>query len=341
MPRSPRRDSTAAAISKVNDPKTDRSTLRWAARTLFDASEFYLAAIGFARLVDDDEPDFNALADLSQIAGEVGNRTVLLDVIERVLQTRGSTITLAIKLEFTRMHFDFTDTPDVETTRQLLEAIVESGPDAWAVVADADRIAKIETTLLTDATALLILEQLLYAPPTSGLPDNAVARLEALGCRYDATPTLARDVERLLHLVGSVDAAYRVESCRRIRQRVISTVPTVQSELLPSLAPLCITIAGGHPALRSLARRDLVGHGIAEVREIPSAWEAVRDGRAVAATVAGSDLIVIVASQIAHSTVDQVKDAADRFLLPVTYTHVATIGAIRRAVEKFAATTAP
>jgi hypothetical protein len=90
-----------------------------------------------------------------------------------------------------------------------------------------------------------------------------------------------------------------------------------------------------------MARRDLATIGVGEVREIPPAWEATRDGRAVQATLAGSDLVVVVTRQIAHATADQVRTAAARSGIPVVEAETAGVTAIRRAVERFAATSAP
>jgi hypothetical protein len=105
---------------------------------------------------------------------------------------------------------------------------------------------------------------------------------------------------------------------------------------LPQARAQTVTIAGGHPALRSLARRDLRAIGVTDVREIPPAWEATRHRRAVEATLSGSDLVVVIASQIAHSTFDQIRAAAARLDVAVVTTQSASVAAIRRVVDRAA-----
>jgi hypothetical protein len=340
MPHTPRRDPIDAAIDKVQNPSTDRSTVRWAAWRLFDAGHFALAAPGFERLVEADPPDLTALAALVQIASNRTDVQHLTTLIENIVTERDPFLTRSDRFGLLQTLFDLTVPSDPALTRRFLEAVAESGSDAWRSVLEYDRRARIESSLRNDHTALPILEQLLYAPPDSGLPEEAVIRLEYLGCHRGTDRVLARDIERLLHLIGAVDAAYRVESCRRAALEAASEAKTAfePADTHSSLAGVTVTIAGGHNALRSLVRRDLAESGIDDVREVPSAWEAVRDGRAVGATVAGSDLIVIIATQIAHSTSDQVKKAADRLGLPFVFAETATAHAIRQAIEHFVIT---
>lgn len=332
-----RRDPIAAATAKVQDSTIDLSTVRWASWKLFDAGHFDLAAIGFERLVDADSPDLTALAALVQIRTDESELEHLSMMFRSILSRRGTQLTPDTKLALIQSLFDITPIPDTSLVLALHEAMPDAGPDGWQAMGDPVRRERVEAALPDGAAALPILEQWLYAPASTHLRNQAIARLEYLGCHSPISWSTARDIERLLHLVGAVDAAYRVEGCRRS-----STQPLVESatdespEARQFLSGLEVAIAGGHSALRSLARRDLLDLGLADVREIPSAWESVRDSREVGAVVGGCDLVVVVTSQIAHSTSDQVKRATERFNIPLLYAETATAGAIRRSIERWA-----
>jgi hypothetical protein len=332
-----RRDPIDSAAAKVRNPTTDRSTIRWAAWKLFDSGEFDLAAIGFERLVDDDTPDLTALTALIQIATDRTDFHHLASSLESILTQRGNHLTPTAKLAMTQALFDIAPYPSEGLILALHEAMADVGHDGWQPILDADRRERVEAALPDGAAALPILEQWLYAPASTVLPNQAISRLEYLGCHGGIERSTSREIERLLHLVGAVGAAYRVEGCRRAALQspfeIAADEPFDPRQLVSGQT---VAIAGGHPALRSLARHDLLDFGIAEVREIPSAWEAVRDGREVGAVVAGCDLVVIVTRQIAHSTSDQIKKATARFDIPLLYAETATAGAIRRSIERWA-----
>ncbi|MEA2584291.1 MAG: hypothetical protein QOF33_2376 [Thermomicrobiales bacterium] len=334
-----------AAARIVEDDKAGWSKVRWASWRLFQADQFEAAQRGFERLVATGHGDVDVVTALQQLysdRGEPGNAAALVD---RYLGERGADLTLQERLDWLTARFDAVTADSSVPERsaealQLLEAAAACGPGGWSVVLEPDRRAVIEATMQVPTVALSAFEQYMYAPAETGLPAEAVARLEALGCRQPDDWDLSRSAERLLHAVGEPEAAYRVEACRRAAMRH-ATAATTSAEPEPELPlrGMVVTIAGGHPALRSLARRDLKAIGVRSVREIPSAWEATRVGRSVQATLAGSDVIVVIARQIAHTTSDQVRGAATRLGLAVVTAETASVASIRRAVERFAVPT--
>jgi hypothetical protein len=191
-------------------------------------------------------------------------------------------------------------------------------------------LGKLEMLPISPSAMLAGYEQQLLAPLETGLRERALVLIEALGHR-DAS--MARDAERLLHAAGAAKAAYRVERERRgVRPPQI-----VALDREASVAGLVIAVAGGHPRLRKMIRRDLTRIGISDFREIPAAFEANLGGRDVAAKLNGADLAVMIVRQIAHSTSDQVTSAAAKVGVPVAFAHSASIAGVRREVDAFAA----
>jgi hypothetical protein len=207
----------------------------------------------------------------------------------------------------------------------LLESAAMVGEPAWRSLMLDDRLAEIERVLIAPESLLAGLEQELLAPSELGLPERAVAMIEALGRRES---TVARDAERLLHAAGATDAAYRIERSRKLPRPARGPRPEA-----PPAPRLVVAVAGGHPRLRAMIRRDLREH---RLREIPSKHEASLLGRDVAAKIAGSDLAVVIARQIAHSTSDQVVAAGEKQGVPVAFAPTASIASVRREVERFA-----
>jgi hypothetical protein len=222
-------------------------------------------------------------------------------------------------------------TPDEAAERLIavLESAAFAGLDAWTELMLHGQLMELEAVLPSSAWLLAGYEQQLFAPMETGLRERALVLIEALGHR-DASVT--RDAERLLHAAGEPQAAYRVERGRRSPR-----LPKPAPAIFAPLTGLAVAVAGGHPKLRKMIRRDLARAGISDVREIPSAFEASRSGRDVAAKLGGVDLAVVILRQIAHSTSDQVTVAAAKTGVPVAFTHSASLGGVRREVEAFAA----
>ncbi|HEY7031265.1 MAG TPA: hypothetical protein VH482_08070 [Thermomicrobiales bacterium] len=332
----------ATARITIESDTVDPSSLRRAAWQLFDAARFDLAQRGFERLIASGHFDRDVVTALHQIYSdrrEYGNVALL---IERYLRDAGPNLSPDQRLAWCAARFDALSTlgspPDlIPAALDLLETAAGAGPRGWAVVLDQERWAALDVVLGHPTSALSALEQFLYAPSDTGLPAQALALIEAFGCRHAADRGLARAAERLLHAFGAPDAAYRVETCRRAAAPSAAPEPPVDTlDGLPQARAQTVTIAGGHPALRSLARRDLRAIGVTDVREIPPAWEATRHRRAVEATLSGSDLVVVIASQIAHSTFDQIRAAAARLDVAVVTTQSASVAAIRRVVDRAA-----
>jgi hypothetical protein len=207
----------------------------------------------------------------------------------------------------------------------LLETAAMSGLEAWRQLLFDAGLAEIERRLIAPESLLAGLEQELLAPIETGLPSRAVAMIEALGYRE---ASVAREAERLLHAAGEPEAAYRIEHVREPSRQVERRLKVVSST-----PPLAVAVAGGHPRLRAMIRRDLRQH---RVREIPSRQEASLVGRDVAAKLAGADLAVVIARQIAHSTSDQVIAAAEKQGVPVAFARSASLAAVRDEVDRFA-----
>jgi hypothetical protein len=335
-------DALKSAEQTVANERAPWTKIRWAAFHLFEAGRFDLAQLGFERLVAIGRADNQVVTTLHQIYTDQGEFAVASHLIARYIEERGSDLSPHEHLDLAALLVDTLAAdpahPDRSTAvLQLLEAAASAGPDGWKAVLDPDRREVIESTSQDPEIALPALEQFLYAPAETGLTTVALNRIEAFGCFHANDWERSRSAERLLHAAGHPEAAYRVETCRREAKRPTLSPPP------PALPPATlrigsVAIAGGHPALRSLTRRDLATLGIADVREIPSAWEATRDGRSVQATVAGVDLIVVITRQIAHTTSDQVRTAATRLNIPVVYAESPAVAAIRRAVEQVAIT---
>lgn len=329
-----------SAVRTIADETAGWSKVRWAAWYLFNADRFDLARQGFERLIAIGREDDDVVAALAQIYSDEGEFANAALVITHHLEKRDPDFSPQQRLSWTANLFDTLSADPscparAHVTLRLLEAVAAGQTGDWAVILDTGRRDAIDSDLEDPSITLPGLEQLLYAPTETGLSTEAVGRIEAFGCRHAADSDLSRSAERLLHTFGHPEAAYRVEACRRVATR---PAPPAKSQPAPSLPKrsFIVTVAGGHPALRSMAGRDLAAIGVVTLREIPSAWEATRDGRAIQATLSGSDLVIILARQIAHSTSDHVRAAASRLGIPIAYVDSASVSAIHRAVEDFA-----
>jgi hypothetical protein len=320
------------------------ASVRHAAWDLFEAGRFDLARQGFERLIAAGQYDADVVTALQQVyldRREYGNASLL---IERYLQEAGPDLTPEERLSWSAARLDALTaggpSQDVaDAALQLLEAAAAGGPADWETVLVPERRAAIEAILDDPSRALTVLEQFMYAPEATGLPAQALALIEEFGYRHASDRDLARAAERLLHASGAAAAAYRVEFQRRSASHVAAPGQATASDSAPAIPPRIVTVAGGHAALRAMAERDLATIGVAEVRQIPPAWEATRPGKAIRATLGGSDLAVVIGPQIAHSTSDQIRAAAAHLGIPVVTIRSAGIAAIRQAVEHFATAT--
>lgn len=221
-----------------------------------------------------------------------------------------------------------------EASQQATAAIdlLASSAAARSWHAVIDRRSDLELVLSTPAQRLDLLEQLVYAPQSTGLPASAAAEIEAIGHRAVAQGELeqARAAERLLHGIRHAAAAYRIERARR-RATLAQAEDATDRSLDGEFDGLTVLIAGGHPPLRRMVSIDFTRSGASGIREVPSKWEAVQSGRSVQDRMAGSDLAVLIGRQLAHSTADQVRTAAARYGVPLARAETAGVGSIRRA----------
>lgn len=317
---------------------TDPDQLRADAWSRFESNDFDAAAAAFRRLVTLVGADDDSLAALSQIALDTGGPTSAIDLIADALDDPRTHLLPHQRLIWSIDVFDAARTGQRaidagQCALHLLEAAAADEGEGWTIVLTDERRQAIDAAMADPSLALQILEQFTFAPGETGLPAQAAGRIESLGL-LTPTASIARAAERLLHNLGDPNAAYRVETHRRdlVRPATGQAVEPVLST--PSLRGLTVAIAGGHPPLRTLVRRDLERAGVVDLREIPSAWEASRGGRSVQAALHGVDVAVIVARQIAHATSDQVRKAAARLGVPVEIAETAGVASIRRAIER-------
>ena len=224
---------------------------------------------------------------------------------------------------------NWSDSERGERAVVLLETAALVGSAGWERLVVENLLEEIEASLSEPARMLSGFEQELFAPAETGLRDRALVLIEALGRR---DRSVARDAERLLHAAGEPRAAYRVEGGRRTAPAATRPAATRNA-----VAGLIVVVAGGHSRLRKMVRRDLARSGIADVREIPAAFEASRVGRDIAAKLGGADLAVLIVRQIAHSTSTQVTVAAEKLGVPVAFSRSAGIAGVRTEIEAFAA----
>ena len=263
-----------------------------------------------------------------------------LPVIDAVLRFCDGRLSVLERTRWLARRFDSvppTDEAAPGAALDLLAAATMAGEPGWSLVQASARRARLDAALAGPEAQIDLLEQEALAPPETGLPDTVPGRTLAFGRSMAARGELqaVRDAERLLHLLRQPELAYLLEADRKLRSVDSRRRRNGPRPAGPSPARLVVVIAGGHPPLRRMARRELDELDLADVREFPSAWEGNRQGRHARETIDGSDLAVVVWRQIAHSTSDQVFAAARALSVPVVKADTPTISAIRRAITDF------
>ena len=264
-----------------------------------------------------------------------------LTTIDAILSRNEDALTLVERSRWLARRFDGS-LPGSANARDaaldLLGAATMAGDAGWAIVQQTDRRRRIDLALREPDAQIDLLEQEALAPAATGLPSTVPGRTVAFGRRMAAQGDLdcVREAERLLHVLGEPQLAYLVERERK-QWASRGTVTPARPARVPAhrASRLTVVLAGGHPPLRRLARRELDELDLADVRDFPSAWEGNRQGRHARDTIEGSDLAVLIWRQIAHSTSDQVRTAARALSVPVVRADTPTISAIRRAVSAF------
>ncbi len=216
-------------------------------------------------------------------------------------------------------------------------ASVESA-DLWQRAQSEGWIGEVEALAATPHDLLGALEFQALAPEATGIPVAIVQRVEEIGHSNATDATLAREAETLLHALGATSAAYRVERSKRLARDAHARSGAKSTNRDRPVLGLSIVVAGGHPALRALIAKSLMKDGAKSVRAVPSAKEASRVGRDVQAILAGSDVAIILARQIAHSTSDQVRTAASKLGIPVLTAESSGSAGVRRAIERWKST---
>ncbi|MGI8474775.1 MAG: hypothetical protein ACR2OO_00100 [Thermomicrobiales bacterium] len=270
----------------------------------------------------------------------------LADAIEEMLDAGSDDLPLVDRVRWAAALFGLLGGSEVSLERRrdgamrVLELAAAGGLAAWRLLADGDGIEALERACPEPLDRLAALEQELFAPEEFGVAVRALAMIEQLGVLHAHADdhATAREAERLLHAAGRPEIAYRVEDARRgaaKRRREASPAVAPREAEAPQLRGLVVAVAGGHPALRAHIRRDLRRSGVSDLREIPSAHEASRVGREVAATLAGADVVVLLIRQLAHSTSDQVRLAAAKSGTAAIVAPSGGVGTVRRALERW------
>lgn len=264
-----------------------------------------------------------------------------IDVVDAVLRRNDDRLTPIERARWLARRFDslpFETDAAREAALDLLGSATMAGDAGWAIVQVPSRRARIDLVLREPDAQIDLLEQEALAPVETGLPSTVPGRALAFGRQMAAQGDLAcvREAERLLHVLREPQLAYLLESERKHRAAWLSP-PDSTSLKSATHRPdrLTVVLAGGHPPLRQMARRELDELNLASVREFPSAWEGNRQGRHARDTIEGSDLAVVIWRQIAHSTSDQVMAAARAHSVPVMRADTPTVSAIRRTVSTF------
>lgn len=295
-----------------------------------------------------------ALAVLEGVAGagplEAGGRELLdlllpdpapIDIVDAVLRRNDDRLSPIERARWLARRFDSlpleTDAAR-EAALDLLGSATMAGNAGWAIVQDPVRRARIDLVLGEPDAQIDLMEQEALAPADTGLPSSVPGRALAFGRQMAAQGDFAcvREAERLLHVLREPQLAYLLEGERKQRVAWLALPEPVASK--PTVGHpdrLTVVLAGGHPPLRRMARRELDELNLANVREFPSGWEGNRQGRHARDTVEGSNLAVVIWRQIAHSTSDQVMAAAKAYAVPVVRADTPTVSAIRRAVSSF------
>ncbi|CAN5552793.1 hypothetical protein BH23CHL5_BH23CHL5_05640 [soil metagenome] len=198
-------------------------------------------------------------------------------------------------------------------TAMVLEGVAGSNDDLWASLS-FDWWSRLEVLMQRDDMSLRLLEQLFYAPDSTGLPALALQFAETSVAEAPGDRQFSRAMKRLLHAVGQREAAYQIERTRRTRSQDLSLELIASPE--PRLDEQVIVIAGGHSGLRAVIKR-MVGSLGGQTVDIPARFEAVRRDRDVSGAVRFANVAVLITSQISHSTSDQVRSAAYRHNVPI------------------------
>ena len=308
-------------------------------------------AAAYALFEQDQPAEARAILERGALGGplEAAGRELLdlllpgeakLDLIDALLRHNDDELSLLERSRWLARRFDSAGSDPVrlrDSALDLLGAATMAGESGWQLVQEADRRARLDEALAAPDAQIDFLEQEALAPDSTGLPATVPGRTLAFGrlMALRGELSVVRDAERLLHVLREPELAYLLESDRKRHGGGFASGRPVRRPAFQLVPRLTVVLAGGHPPLRRMARRELDELDLANVREFPSAWEGNRQGRHARDTVGGSDLAVVIWRQIAHSTSDQISTAARALSVPVVRADTPTISAIRRAVTDF------
>ncbi len=265
---------------------------------------------------------------------------VRIDLVDALLRQNDDDLSLLERSHWLARRFDNAGPDPIQlrdSALDLLAAATMAGEPGWQLVQETARRTRLDEALAGPDAQIDLLEQEALAPEATGLPATVPGRTLAFGrlMALRGELSVVRDAERLLHVLREPELAYLLESDRKRHAGGSPSKPPVRRPAFGLVPRLTVVLAGGHPPLRRMARRELDELDLANVREFPSAWEGNRQGRHARDMVEGSDLAVVIWRQIAHSTSDQISTAARALSVPVVRANTPTISAIRRAVTDF------
>ncbi|MGD9711710.1 MAG: DUF2325 domain-containing protein [Thermomicrobiales bacterium] len=223
-----------------------------------------------------------------------------------------------------------------EILMRMVEIALIGADEAWSdFERETVRMAIIDC-LIPPSEAFPLAALLIFAPERLGWKKPATQSIVLAAKEEATTAESIRDAERILHEAGESEEAYALERRRKgMLQSSIGDERPEHPAPVAGLSGLNVVIAGGHPAFRSMVRSAVQDEG-GSLREIPPHFESVRRERDVSDILTSADVVVVIVSQIAHSTTDQVNRVARRHGIPVLRCGSASVATIVNEVKEWA-----
>jgi len=292
-------------------------------------------AIHAYRLLLDNAPDLLEPEDLARLAlGLYMDRpddisvAQIAELCERYVQQDGPTARPEQEVD------------DILSLRVTLW--IDEGDDRW-MAAQADRLEWLAARRLTaalraelDALRERIQRshlqrhehfELLEGLEVAGLEDVAIraalsgeyqslctAEVDAALLRNEPIPAFVQAMQRSLHFLDRVSADFIAEyiadeRAQIARRNLEATDQVFAPEQSVSLARLCLTIVGGHVAMRREVERELrQSHGLINYLDVPPSSEVHIDHDLVRDRTTERDLVVVITGYTGHDLTGHVRD---------------------------------
>lgn len=224
---------------------------------------------------------------------------------------------------------EVTDAGDL--IQRLVDTALMAEPPDWTELTRTDVGEIVRNAVVASDRRFELASALIFTPDELGFRELAAQTVERLGRDPEASVEFRREAERLLHAAHYPEMAYRVERTGK-RQSSPASLPSPDAAPEPNLDGAIIALAGGHAAFRSMVGVAISDAG-GELVGIPPRFEAVRRERDILAAIQRAELVLILTSQISHSTSDLVVRAARRLNVPITHVNGASVGTVMQAVR--------